>query len=376
MPRVLVDLLSYTGTKGGMETYARELYRELGATPSDYEYVGFASSELMTRDTSWFPGKIINSRISGENRFTWAFGEMFSVARAAKRIRADLIHSPALLGPIRSAMPTVITMHDVLYFSHPELMSTGFYTKPVRWMERKAADNATRIMTDSESSAVDIVKYLKFDPTRLDVVPLAGTVQVGERTARVAPAAGAGGLILATGNRRPHKNWEGLVRALALVPEKIRPRLVVTGSHGEDPLAPVVSELGLERWVDLKSWVSSEELAELYDSASALAMPSFCDGFSLPALDAMMAGVPVMISNIPVYREVTGDAGLYFEPTELSSIAAAIERAVTDPALMSTLVEKGYQQAAGFSWGRVATRTLECFDASLGRIELPGYLQR
>ena len=160
MPLVLVDLLSYTGTKGGMETYSRELYRELGRMAEGYEFVGFASKELMTMDKSWFPGRIIDSYITGENRFIWAWGELFAVTRAADRAGADLIHSPATLGPMRSTVPTVVTMHDMLYFSHPQYMSTGLYTKPVRWMEKRAAANATRILTISTQSAEDIQKYL------------------------------------------------------------------------------------------------------------------------------------------------------------------------------------------------------------------------
>lgn len=68
MTRVLVDLLSYTGTKGGMETYARELYREFGTMDSGYEFIGYGSKEFMKLDHSWFPGEVVDSKISGENR--------------------------------------------------------------------------------------------------------------------------------------------------------------------------------------------------------------------------------------------------------------------------------------------------------------------
>jgi glycosyltransferase involved in cell wall biosynthesis len=363
MPLVLVDLLSYTGTKGGMETYARELYSRLGELDDDFEYVGLASSELMTLDRSWFPGKIHDSGISGENRFIWAYGEMFATSRWAKKLGVDLIHCPALLGPIHSSMPTVISMHDLLYFSHPQYMTTGLYTEPVKWMERRAAKNATRILTISSQSASDIEKYLGFPNDRIDLVPLAGTATAPSN--RGSHAAAAGPLVLATGNRRPHKNWEGLVRALALVDPAIRPRLVVTGSHGADPLAPVVAELGLEKWVDLKSWISASEMAELYEEATVLAMPSFCDGFSLPALEAMMAGIPVMMSDIPVYREVGGDAVLYFDPTRLESIAEAIMTVVTDPDLLKTLVDRGHVQAKKFSWEQTAAGTVASFRAAL-----------
>ena len=199
-PLVLVDLLSYTGTKGGMETYTRELYRELGTMDTGLDFVGLASKEGVRAGTSWFPGEVIASRISGENRFVWAFGELVTSSWTAGRRGADLVHSPATLGPAHSSMPVVLTIHDMLYWSHPELMSTPLYTEPVKWMEKRGAANATRVITDSQVSADEIVKYLGFPTDRLHVVPLAAThsgdriaatVRGGEPGARQRPAASA-----------------------------------------------------------------------------------------------------------------------------------------------------------------------------------------
>jgi glycosyltransferase involved in cell wall biosynthesis len=362
MPKVLVDLLSYTGTKGGMETYARELYRAIGALGSEFEFVGLASKEGAQLDQSWFPGTVIDSGISGENRFIWAVGELFLVTRWAKKLGAELIHSPATLGTLRRAVPSVVTMHDMLYWSHPELMSTGFYTEPVKWMERRTARAATRVVTISDVSRDEIHKYLHVEPSRLDVIPLAGSAS---HTDRALHDPSAQGLLLATGNRRPHKNFAGLIRALPLVDEDVRPRLVVTGSHGADPLREIVEELKLEPWVELKSWVSTEELEELYSHATALVIPSFCEGFSLPALEAMMAGLPALISDIPVHREVAGDAALYFDPNNAASIAQVITTAVTDRPLMEDQTLRGYARAAEFSWNKTAVSTLESFRTAL-----------
>jgi len=84
-PLVLVDLLSYTGTKGGMETYTRELYRRFGEMDTGLEFVGLASKEGSRLDLSWFPGQLIRSRISGENRFVWAAGELVATSVARRR---------------------------------------------------------------------------------------------------------------------------------------------------------------------------------------------------------------------------------------------------------------------------------------------------
>lgn len=361
MPKVLVDLLSYTGTKGGTETYTRELYRQLGTMNSEFEYVGFASKEFVLMDHSWFPGEVIDSGISGENRLSWAYGELFAVSRAAKKHRVDLIHCPAMLGPMHSSVPVVISMHDLLYFAHPEYMLTGLYTEPVKWMEKRAAANASRMLTISEASASDIKKYLDFPTDRTDFVPLAGTVQPRERPAVERDV----GTFLAVGNRRPHKNFDGLVRGLATIAPEKRPKVIITGSHGEDPLAQLVESLHVQEHVELLNWVSAEELDDLYSRVTALIVPSHCDGFSLPALEAMMIELPVMLADIPVYREVGGDAALYFDSSDDAAIGQAMVDVMDDADRLRALAKAGKQRAALFSWDKVANGTMESFRKAL-----------
>lgn len=364
MARVFVDLLSYTGTKGGMETYTRELYRALAAV-GGHEYIGYVSREGAELDLSWFPGRIHESGISGENRFVWAWGELMRVGRAAEAAGADLIHSPATLGPAHTRIPVVVTMHDMLYWSHPEYMSTPLYTQPVKWMEKLASRNASRIITISPDSAAEITKYLGVEPSRMDVIPLAGLSAppvVDRESSSSAPP-----MILAMGNRRPHKNWGAIVRALSLIPEAERPRAVITGGRGEDPLEPVVRENGMDDWVDLRGWVSDEEVKTLYEQATALVIPSLAEGFSLPTLEAMAVGVPVLLSDIGVHRFVAGDAALFFDPRSDESLATVIRRLCGDRGLQGDLTRRGLERAAGFTWERTAVETLKSFENALAK---------
>ncbi|MCY7401903.1 MAG: glycosyltransferase family 4 protein [Nocardioides sp.] len=360
-PLVLVDMLSYTGTKGGMETYTRELYRHVGRMDTGLDFVALASTEGARLDLSWFPGEVIASRISGENRFVWAFGELVASSWVARRRKADLVHSPATLGPMWTSMPTVITIHDMLYWSHPELMTTPLYTRPVMWMEKRGAANAAHVITDSEVSGDEIVKYLGFPRERLHVVPLAAA----HPDQSPSPGRATENLVVASGQRRPHKNWDRLVRALALVEADVRPRLVITGARGEDPLAPVVAETGMGEWVELLGWVDDAELADLRSRARAMAFPTLAEGFGLPVLEAMAGGLPVIASDLPVLREVGGDAALWFDPLDLDSIAGALRTVATRPEILPGMVEAGLEQAKLFSWERVARETLEVFRAAL-----------
>lgn len=361
MARILVNLLSYTGTKGGMETYARELYTELGAMGTGHEFIGFGSTEFMTRDHSWFPGVVHNSGFSGENRYAWAFAELFMVSRAARKHRVDLIHCPMTLGPWRSSVPAVYTMHDMLYFRAPELMATPFYTKPMQWLEKRAASNATAIITDSHDAAADVMKYLKFPADRTEVVYLAARPPE-HRPEQVERERG---LFLAVGNRLPHKNFAGLVRAMARIPLDRRPKLVVTGSRGDDPLRAIVEELDLADSVDLRGWVSDEELDWLYQHATALMVANFCDGFGLPVLEAQQLGTPVLLSDIEVYHEVAGDSVGYFDTTDPDAIAAAMLHAVDNPEWLKGLIPLGYSHAAEFTWQKTAEQTLAVLERAL-----------
>lgn len=353
-------MLSYTGTKGGMETYTRELYRAIGALDPGMDFVALASKEGARLDLSWFPGEVIASRISGENRFVWAFGELVASSWKARRRGADLVHSPATLGPMWTSMPTVVTIHDLLYWSHPEFMETPFYTRPVMWMEERAAANAAHVITDSAASGDEIVKYLGFPRERLHVVPLAADHPGAPRA-----AGERDNLVLGSGARRPYKNWDRLIRALALVEEGIRPRLVLTGGRGDDPLAPVVAETGLQDWVELKGWVEDAELADLRARARAMAFPTLAEGFGLPVLEAMANGLPVIASDLPVLREVGGDAALWFDPLDLASIAGALRTVATEPERLAALADAGLEQARQFSWERAARETLEVFRTAL-----------
>ena len=360
MTRILVDLLFYTGTKGGMESYARNLYRELGSVASGFEFVGYASRELAAMDTSWFPGEVVDSRISGESRVAWAIGELTAVPGAARRHGADLVHSPANIGPWRSPVPVVLTVHDLLPFRHPEWVP-GPYAPVLRALVRGAARSATRVLTVSRASGDDIERVLGVRGDRIDVIPLAGAAREVP-TARVERHER---LVLSVGNRMPHKNFGMLLEALALIPEQERPQLIITGSHGDDPLAPIIEHLGLTANVELRGWVADDELERLYGEATCVVFPTLFEGFGLPVLEAMARGCPVICSDLPVLREIGGGAAVYIDPESATGLAHSVRRLLADPAKRAELSELGRERAAGFTWTAAALGTARSFQRAL-----------
>ncbi|MBC7441244.1 MAG: glycosyltransferase family 4 protein [Ramlibacter sp.] len=351
MTRVLVDLLFYTGTKGGMESYAREVYSRIGAFAPGVEFIGFASRELAATGAPWFPGALVDSGISGESRAAWAWGELTAVGRSAVRLSADVIHSPANIGPWRSAVPLVVTTHDMLPFRFPQYVP-GPYAPVLRALMRFTARAATRVITISDASRAEIEQFVPQVRGRIDVIPLAGSAR-----AATIPVPRRRDLILALGNRLPHKNFAGLIRSLALIDPAERPTLVVSGSRGDDPLTPLVAELGLTDSVRLEGWISDDALDDLFASAGAVVVPSFVEGFGLPALEAMAHGCPVLCADIPALREVASDATAYFDPADPASIAATISATLADPALLERMSRDGLTRSALFSWDHTAELT-------------------
>ena len=361
LPLILVDLLFFTGKKGGMESYVREIYSRMPRENAGIRFIALASSELAAADTSWFPGDVIDSGISGENRVAWARGELFSVAGFARRHRASLIHCPANLGPIHSRIPVVMTIHDLLPFRHPEYVP-GAYSLILRTLIRLGARTASRVLTISRASRTDIRRSLHIKRTPVDAIPLAGETLGTEVTPTTIRRTDQ---LLTVGNRMPHKNFSTLLTALTLLPEHTRPHLVITGSHGDDPLTQLVIELGLQKWVSLRGWLTSEELDALYSQSTLFVFPTYFEGFGLPVLEAMAHGCPVLCSDIPVLHEVAGNAAVYVDSHDAARLAESIGGLLSSPDELSRLATTGLDRAAEFTWDRTAKQTLASFQRVL-----------
>jgi len=358
---VAVDLVFFTGRKGGTESYARGLFAAL-ADHDDLRFVGIGNRELAQNPPAWFPGEIVTMPVSGENRAAWAATEALAVGPRARALGADLLHCPSNFGPAIRLLPTVVTVHDLLTLRHPEWVPGG-RARGVQALSKATVRAATHIIADSAASAADVHDLLGRPMADIDVIHL------GVEPSDV-PDRGAGPgqrpFVLSGGNRMPHKNFERLLTAWARIPAAERPKLVITGSHGDDPLRPIVRELGLAADVELLGWVSEAELAALYQGASAYVFPTLFEGFGLPVLEAMARGCPVIGSDIPVLHEVGGDDMSYFDPLDPDSIATAVRQVLRDRDTQIALSAAGRKRAALFSWQRTADATAAVYRRMAG----------
>lgn len=369
--KVAVDLVYFTGRKGGTETYAKGLFPALHKIAPELRFVGLTNTELGSTAPDWFPGEVVKLPVSGENRLMWAAGEAGLVSLAARRIGADLLHCPANFGPAVRLLPTIVTVHDLLSFRHPELIQ-GRLAKGVSLLSKRAARSATRVLTDSRASAADIATFLDIDADRVDIVPLAASasapigVDPQEALADIGVAPGRM-FALTTGNRLPHKNFDVLLRAWAGLSRDTRPLLVITGSHGEDPLRPLVTKLGLDDDVLLTSWLSVEHLEVLYAGASFYVCASLFEGFGLPVLEAMQRGCPVLTNDIPVLREIGGDAVRYVDARVPETLCAGIAAFLAGDRARNLLAGQARVRARMFSWEATARATRDSYRRAVRR---------
>jgi glycosyltransferase involved in cell wall biosynthesis len=376
--RVALNLVYLVpGETGGMETYARELLPRLAAMPG-LEPVAIVNRRAdADRDAPW--NGVVQSvlaPVDARDRKQWVWGEQWHVPRLARWVRADLIHSLASTGPGRLAggPPRVTTVHDLHYAVAPEA-HFGLRGLGMRVLVPAAVRASRRVIADSRSTKDDVVAHIGTDPAAVDVVHLATTLPpegfaaTPEPELRARLALGDRPLLLSLAAKRPHKNVEGLIDALAAIPAERRPLLVVPGYETEHEAALLerADRLGVREAVRFPGWLSRADVEGLWRACAAHVFPSFYEGFGLPVLEAMARGVPGACSDRASMPEVAGDAALLFDPADTAAIAAAIERLLGDAGLRERLSAAGRARAAAFSWERTARETVASYERALAR---------
>lgn len=281
---------------------------------------------------------------------------------AAERLvgGADLVHATGSPPPA-TRVPLVVTVHDVAALRYPDL-------HPARHVQQQreqvaTLDRAAAILTVSAATAHDLVE-LGVPQDRIVVAPL-GLTALPDPT----PAVGApreGRYLLTVGETSPRKRYHVLLQALSRLRDG--PRLVMVGPEAGDEqrLRAMIAEHGLTQRVTRLGAVPDAELAWLYRHATALCFPSISEGFGLPVLEALAAGLPVIASDIAVTRELAADVAVY-PGDDADDWAQAIEALVSDTGLRKRIGRHGPGRAAQFTWERTAAATLGAYRMALGR---------
>jgi glycosyltransferase involved in cell wall biosynthesis len=342
------------GGVGGTEIYLRELLKALAELDQANEYLVFTNletqSELVPRQTNfhWKP-QAVHARFRPA-RILW---EQMVLPFEAARYRLDVMFNPGFTAPIFAPCRQVTVFHDLQHKRHPEYF---------RWFDLPfwqlllwaAAHRSHRLIAVSEATRSDLLHYYRIPKERVTVVHH-GVEPAFSRLDRSHMES----YLLCVSTLHPHKNLPRLIRAYGR--KKRDFRLILPGLRGfhANTIERLIEEMGLRDSVRITGWVPREELYTLYERARAFVYPSTFEGFGMPVLEALAAGIPVACSNIPPLREVAGDAALFFDPMNEDDIASGIERLMDDASLQERLTTSGRERARAFTWRQSAEQTLK-----------------
>jgi len=291
-----------------------------------------------------------------------------------RRAQPDLFHYPHFDLPFAAPGPVVATIHDLKYIARPDFFPKMGWSK--RWLIQQMTLNTCRrtekVICDSRATFSDLQNRLGIPAKKLRVVPLG----VEERFFRkIAPQdlnayRQKKGLeqpyLLFVGERRPHKNLPGLLQAFSLFRQSSGRdyTLVIAGKRYSDYHLPeqMVAEMKMKNEVRFLEYVSDDELPYLYQSAQALALVSFYEGFGLPILEAMASEITVVAANCTSLPEIVGDAGLLVAPDDPQRIALALREAAQPSAERARLIAAGFERARSFSWDACTRQTIQVYE--------------
>ncbi len=369
----------------GFGRFARRILSALAETPHDHEVLVFVDQPSAAKveipdnfqrivvEVSESPSRAASA--DGRRKT----GDMLAIGRSMARAKLDLVYFPATYSfvPVWNVGRVVVTMHDTLALAHPQLVFPSRKGR-LAWMlkEHVAARWADRIVTVSETSRNALRDWFRLPNSRFCVVnegPDSVFRQVDDpaETDRILESYGLGPssrYLLYVGGLSPHKNLVRLVESFTQGSDK-DVKLVLVGDfndvfHTHVPaIREAIDRAQVGDRVILTGFVPDEQLVHLYNRAYSLILPSLMEGFGLPAVEAMACRTPVLASTAGSLPEVIGDAGLFFEPTDVKAMAQVIRRLLANPSERETLASRALERSRIYDWNAAAKTLISDFES-------------
>jgi len=354
--RIGLEVSKVAGISDGIGRYTKSLLRSLRALNGDHELVLFdlADDRLGGRAS-------VDLRVAAES------------GGSGDSVPLDVFHSTGFALPPEGKVPLVMTVHDLTFLTHPRVHTVENWGRAIAAAADAAGRGATFIAV-SRHTRDEVVGLLGVSTDRVTVVheapdPVFLPGEAGSAT--VLEGFGLrGDFVLAVGSLEPRKNLIGLLDGMLQLPRSVADRvtLVVVGPRGwrNRSIRERMDRARRSLRVKEVGYVSTEELVELYRRATIFAYPSLSEGFGLPVLEAMACGAPVLTSNRSSLPEVAGAAALLVDPDDPADIAAGLDRLLSDRALRTGMIEKGFDNVRRFSWDRCARETVAVYRRAIG----------
>jgi glycosyltransferase involved in cell wall biosynthesis len=363
--------------KHGMDMVALELIRNLQQIDHDNEYVVFVrpdKDDTVLSDTR-------NFRISLLEGGSYPMWEQFTLPRAAKKEGCDILHCTSNTAPIRTDIPLVITLHDIIYMESGLLRilngSGTPYQKLGNVYRRLVVPNvvkkSSRIITVSNYERQRISSFFGVNgDTRLVSVyngvsdhfhPVTDPVLLQKtKTKYNLPDE----FFFFFGNTDPKKNTRGVIRAFADFIDRTNSDIhLVMPDFDPAELDRLISETGNTRVRDrikLTGYIANTDLPAIYSQCRIFLYPSLRESFGIPILEAMACGAPVITSNTSSMPEIAGSAAAFADPENAREITDRMIELTTDAGYRNRLIAQGFAQSARFSWRTMAREVLDIYN--------------
>ena len=351
----------------GIGTYIRNLLRELARLDQQSDFVLLCRPD----DAAAIRGLGENFRPVIARAGNYSVTEQLTIPLLLRREGVSLFHAPHYVLPPLVHCRSVVTIHDCIHLMFPQYLPNRMAFGYARASIAMAARRATRVMTVSESSKKDIMRFFGTDPSKIDVIYNAYDERFGiepneDAVERVRERYQLHDqFILYAGNVKPHKNLERLIEAFHIVRDRglDHVKLVLIGDDISKyaSLRRAVHRHQLHKYVRFLGYLHEDTLAVMYRLASVFVFPSLYEGFGLPPLEAMVSGTPVVTSNVSSLPEVAGDAAVLVDPYDPEAIADGIYRVLTNDDFRLELRRKGLARAREFSWEASVHRVREIY---------------
>lgn len=372
--RVGLNLMFLAEAGGGVGRLVTELLSAL-AQRDDTQVIAYLCADAPDQLTA-VPGaervRFVRLPVHRPGSRPHMLAEYLAVPALALAHRCEVLHSPGNAGPVHiPGLPCAVSLHDLIWRHAGDDWADAAAQRAMERVAVPTVRRADRVLTGSAHAADDIAAELGVPRERIDVV--SNGVRVDPEAPRTPEAdlrrghqLGDAPVLLCVAQKRPYKNQEAVLRALAALPDD-RAILVLPGAPTpyEDRLRALAGELGVDDRVRFVGWISDADLEGLYALATAMLLPSRLEGFGLPVLEAMARGLPVLCSSTTSLGEVAGDAALLVDPDDQPAIDAATARLLADPHLRADLAERGRRRAAEFTWERVGALTVAAYERAI-----------
>jgi glycosyltransferase involved in cell wall biosynthesis len=371
--RILINALYLVSENlGGSWTYTSNLIWHASGLQSDHEFVVLANDRTASSiEIQGARNKVIAVNIDVESRVKRVAWEQLTLPEFVRDLRIDVLHSTGNTLPLRLKQKRVVTVADLQYKMYPTNfpLARRLY---LEWFVPRSVRRADLVIAMSQHTKESIVHHFGIPAEKIRVIYLGGLSEKDKESALGSREEHdvRRPYLLSVGSSLPHKNLARLIQGFAKVAPEIPHDLVIAGEGFDQRgvLHQTLADTGLagSGRIQMRGFIGRRELLALYRRADAFVLPSLYEGFGIPAIEAMDSGCPVVAANCTALPEIIADAGLFFDPFSVDSIAEALRGVCLSSTVREDLRARGRLRAKQFSWEKMAAETLQAYEQVAG----------